>query len=278
MTAATIPTVASTTGPRRAQRRIFGSSFLLGAVGLVLFALVWEISPRTGLVDDRYFPTFSAVVSTLVKELTDATYWSAVGVTMKTWATGLGIATLAGGLGGFAVGLSVTLRRFTTTTVEFLRPIPSVALIPVAVLAFGVSMTSILSLVIYACFWQVFIQVMYGAADVDSVARSTARVYGLGPLAQLRYVVFPTSLPFLMTGIRLAGTVALVLTITGELVIGTPGLGSRLLVAQASGAIEKMFALVVVAGLLGVIIDQSMRRIERYVLRWHPSVRSEVAA
>ena len=96
-------------------------------------------------------------------------------------------------------------------------------------------------------------------------------------LAQLRYVVFPTSLPFLMTGIRLAGTVALALTITGELVIGTSGLGRRLLVAQASGAIEKMFALVVVAGLLGVIIDQSMRRIERYVLRWHPSVRSEVA-
>jgi ABC-type nitrate/sulfonate/bicarbonate transport system permease component len=177
---------------------------------------------------------------------------------------------------GFIIGSSMFLRKFTNSTVEFLRPIPSVALIPLAVLLFGVKIESTLMLVVYASFWQVFIQVLYGVADVDNVAMQTAKSYGLSSMARVRHVVFPTALPYLMTGIRLAASVALILAITAELVIGSPGLGREIALAQSGGAISGMYALVLATGLIGVVINLLMRFIERKTLSWHSSIRSEV--
>jgi ABC-type nitrate/sulfonate/bicarbonate transport system permease component len=130
--------------------------------------------------------------------------------------------------------------------------------------------------VVYASFWQVLIQVMYGVQDVDPVAEETARSYGLGILARIRHVLWPTALPYVMTGVRLAAAVALVLAITAELIIGAPGLGNRIAVAQTSGAVPAMYALVVVTGMLGVLINVAARAVEHRVLAWHQSVRGEV--
>jgi ABC-type nitrate/sulfonate/bicarbonate transport system permease component len=80
-----------------------------------------------------------------------------------------------------------------------------------------------------------------------------------------------------MTGIRLAASVALVLTITGELLIGgTKGIGEQIAVAQSSIAVPSMYALIVVSGLIGLIANLATRRAERVVLAWHPSVRREL--
>jgi ABC-type nitrate/sulfonate/bicarbonate transport system permease component len=110
------------------------------------------------------------------------------------------------------------------------------------------------------------------------VARETARSYQLGLWHRVRYLVWPTTLPYAVTGIRLATSVALILTITGELILGTPGLGKRMDVAYTSGAVASMYALVVVTGLIGVAANVVTRRAERWVLVWHPSVRGEVPA
>jgi ABC-type nitrate/sulfonate/bicarbonate transport system permease component len=122
----------------------------------------------------------------------------------------------------------------------------------------------------------VLIQVLYGVQDVDPVADETARSYGLGAWARIRYVVWPTALPYVMTGVRLAAAVALVLAITAELVIGAPGLGNRIALAQASNAVPSMYALIAVTGLLGVAINLAARATERHLLSWHQSIRGEV--
>jgi len=114
--------------------------------------------------------------------------------------------------------------------------------------------------------------------DVDPVADETARSYGLGWWYRIRYVLWPTALPYVFTGVRLAAAVALVLAITAELVIGAPGLGKEIAVAQASNAIPALYALIVVTGLLGVCINLLARAAERRLLRWHQSVRGELPA
>lgn len=215
-------------------------------------------------------------MAALVVDFGLTAFWVAVGETMKAWFLGLLIAVAAAVLLGFIIGSSGFLRKATNSTIEFLRPIPSVALIPLAVLLFGVKIESSLLLIVYASFWQVLIQVLYGVADVDMVANNTAKTYGLGRMARIRYVVFPTALPYLMTGVRLAAAVALVLAITAELVIGSPGLGREIALAQSGGAISGMYALVLATGLIGVLINIVMRQIEKRILAWHSSVRSEV--
>lgn len=253
-------------------------SWLLGLAGVATFVLVWELAPRAGLVDGRFLPPFSEVGRALVARVQTGTFWTALVDTLITWAIGLSIAVVAGILLGMVIGSVVVLRDATASTIEFLRPIPSVALIPLAVLMFGTARPSTLLLVIYATFWQVLVQVLYGVQDVDPVARDTARTYRFRFLTEGLRLVWPTTLPYAMTGFRLGATVALILTITGELIIGTPGLGKLLALTQQSGQVAAMYAIVVVTGLLGVVVNVGARMVERRVLHWHPSVRRETSS
>ncbi|UOB08925.1 ABC transporter permease [Streptomyces sp. HP-A2021] len=254
-----------------------GVNAALGAAGLAAFLALGEAVPRLGLVEETYFPPTSRIAGALADETSDSAFWTALGDTLTGWALGLAIASCAGIVVGVLISVVPYLRAATASTIEFLRPIPSVALIPLAVLLYGTELRSVLLLVVYASFWQVLIQVLYGVQDVDPVADETARSYGLGTWARIRHVLWPTALPYVMTGVRLAAAVALILAITSELVIGAPGLGKRIGVAQASQAVPEMYALIVVTGLLGLLINVGARTVERRALAWHQSVRGEVA-
>ena len=278
MSSKTLTSGAAAPSAERQHRQVrkVPTKQLLGLAGILGFLLTWELIPRLGLIDPNYLPPASEVIAALVVDFGLTAFWVAVGETMKAWFLGLLMAVAAAVVLGFIIGSSNFLRKATNSTIEFLRPIPSVALIPLAVLMFGVKIESSLLLIVYAAFWQVLIQVLYGVADVDMVANNTAKTYGLGRMARIRYVVFPTALPYLMTGVRLAAAVALVLAITAELVIGSPGLGREIALAQSGGAISGMYALVLATGLIGVLINMLMRFIEKKTLSWHSSVRSEV--
>jgi ABC-type nitrate/sulfonate/bicarbonate transport system permease component len=254
-----------------------GANIALGATGLAAFLALGEAVPRLGLVKEAYFPPTSRIAEAFADELSDSTFWTALGDTLTGWALGLAMAAIAGIVFGVLVSVVPCLREATASTIEFLRPIPSVALIPLAVLLYGTELRSVLLLVVYASFWQVLIQVLYGVQDVDPVADETARSYGLGTWARIRHVLWPTALPYVMTGVRLAAAVALILAITAELVVGAPGLGKRIGVMQASQAVPEMYALIVVTGLLGLLINVGARSVERRALAWHQSVRGEVA-
>ena len=268
-------TFASINSTRGARRKSV-PTWLLGVVGLAGLMAVLETVPRLGVVDRRFLPPFSQMVERLSSMVGTAEFWQSLGETLRGWSIGLAIAVVVGVSLGIVLGSIPLLRAATSSTIEFLRPIPSVALIPLAVLLYGTDIRATLLLVVYAAFWQVLIQVLYGARDVDPVVRETARSYQFSPWTRVRTVIWPTALPYVLTGFRLAAAVALVLEVTGELIIGTPGIGNQIAVAQTSGAYDTMYALVIVAGLVGVTVNFLARAVERRVLRWHPSVRREV--
>ncbi|MGB3441571.1 MAG: ABC transporter permease [Actinophytocola sp.] len=251
---------------------------LLGLAGLAGFGVLLEIAPRVGLVPARYAPPTSEILGTLAEQAGRGEFWVAVGDTLRTWLLGLVIAIALGVAIGVVIGSVPVLRTATASTIEFLRPIPSVALIPLVVVLYGSAVEATLILVVYAAFWQVLIQTLAGVADIDPVAADTARSYHLNRWARIRWLVWPTALPYVVTGVRLAATVALILTITGELVIGSPGLGQEIANARSSGAVPVMYALIVVTGVFGVAANVVTRAAERKALAWHPSVRTEVAA
>jgi len=269
-----VTTVATPVTTRRVRRRARGGDAALGAAGALVVVALQEALTRTGVVDADYLPPFSAIAAELARRLSEPEFWQAVVDTVQGWAVGLLIATALGVVAGVVIGSLPLVRELTSSTVEFLRPIPSVALIPLVVLLFGTRPASSIILVVYAAVWQVLVQVLHGVADVDPVARDTARSYRFSPWRTARSVVWPTALPYVLTGFRLAAAVALVLEITAELVIGVPGLGHAIGVAQSSGAVETTYALVIVVGLLGVAVNLLARAVEKRALAWHPSVRS----
>ena len=274
--AAALPSRARAPHRRRRSTALRWRRVLLGAAGIVGFLLLWEIASRTGLVNPQYLPPPTVVFGELFRQLTTATFWTAVRQTMTSWAIGLAIVAVSGTVLGFLIGLSRFLKRFTASTIEFLRPIPSVALVPLAVLVFGIKPESAILLIVYAGFWQMLIQVLYGVSDVDPVAESTARTYGLGRWARIRYVVWPSALPYIVTGLRLSATIALVLAITAELVIGVPGIGSQIVLAQNGARVPTVYALALATGVLGLLVNFALRLVETRLLSWHSSIRSEV--
>lgn len=259
---------------RRYARRRYGP-VAMGTLGVALFLIVWEVFSQFGPVNSHHFPPPSTVIPTFIRSLTLQEFWVAVGQTMTAWALGLAISVVSALVVGLIIGSSRFLRVWTHSVVEFLRPIPAVGLIPVAALLFGPRIGAELMIIVFACFWIVVIQVIYGIADVDKVARDTARTMRLGPIDMVRYLVFPTLLPYLVTGIRLAATVALILAVTVELIVGTPGLGHQVAQAQMNDSPPAMFALIITTGLLGILINLVTRTVANKVLFWHASVRGE---
>ncbi|WP_125775435.1 ABC transporter permease [Antribacter gilvus] len=260
----------------RSTTRVPG--WALGLAGVAVFLLLLQILPTAGVIDRRFFPPASEMFGALSSWLVAPQFWTALGQTLTTWITGLAIAFVAGSVLGILIGEIPGMRALTASTIEFLRPVPSVALVPLVVMLYGPTMQSTLILVVYASIWQVLLQVLAGVGSVDPVADDTARSYRFSLWTRVRTVTLPSALPYVMTGLRLAASVALILTLTGELLIGTPGLGSLLIDARASGQYPLIYALVLVAGALGLAVNLIFRQIERRTMFWHPSIRGEVAA
>lgn len=263
---------------RRRARWVAVGPYALGLAGILGFLTLWQLFSMFGPVNSRHLPPPTLVIPVFVQNLGFTAFWETIGQTLWAWFLGLTFSTLGGLAVGLVIGSSRFLREATHSTIEFLRPIPSVGLIPLAALLFGPRIGSELLVVIYGCFWIVLIQVLYGVADVDKVANDTVRTMRMNWIDRVRFLVLPTLLPYLITGIRLAATVALILAISSELIIGTPGLGKSVAQAQLNDNPPAMFALILTAGVLGIIVNVVFRFIERKVLFWHASVRSEVAA
>jgi ABC-type nitrate/sulfonate/bicarbonate transport system permease component len=240
-------------------------------VGVAAVLAVSELVARTGAIAS--LPPATLVVARLWAEVREPAFWAAVGDTLQGWAVGLAVAIVVAIPLGLAIGLNELLFRATRPVIEFLRPVPSVALLPVAILLYGIGLPSKVFLAAIGAFWQLLILSVYGARDLDPVHREVARSYRIGRLRRFAWVTLPGAVRYLATGLRIASTVALLLSVTAELLIGAPGLGREMNLARQGGAVDLTYALIVAAGLLGWGLNLVFVRFERSVLRWHPSQR-----
>jgi ABC-type nitrate/sulfonate/bicarbonate transport system permease component len=246
--------------------------------GLLGVLALFELLSRAELINPRFFPPVSEMFGRLVEEAGTGAFWSAVGNTLQGWALGLGIACAIAIPAGILIGSTPLLYRALRGVIEFLRPIPSVALVPLAVLIYGSGLESKVFLAAFASTWPLLMQTLYGVQDVDPVATDTARSFGFSRGARLLRVTLPSAVPYIATGIRISAAVALILVVTAELVIGSPGLGRQINLARQGGNVELMYALILATGLLGMALNAVFARAEHRVLHWHPSQRREVAA
>ena len=247
--------------------------WVLGTAGVAVVLVVFELAARLELLPARWFPPPSEILRALADEAVTAEFWKTVWATLRGWAMGLGIAALVAIPVGMLIGAIPFLYRQVRVVIEFLRPIPSVALIPVAVLLFGTGFGGKVFLASFAATWPLLFQSMYGVQDVDPVARDTARAYRLGRVRQALFVTLPSAAPYIATGLRVSSAVALILVVTGELVIGSAGVGNAIAVARSGGDVAVAYGYIAVAGLLGLALNTLFKIVERPVLHWHPGQR-----
>lgn len=230
---------------------------------------------RAGLVPAASLPPASMIVATTAAILADPAFLAHVAGTLAAWAVGLGVATALAVPAGIVLGSFERSRVAAAAAIDFLRPIPSVALIPLVILLLGRGLDMKVALVAYASAWPILVNTIAGARDVDPVARDTARAYGLGRLAVLRRVTLPAAAPFAFTGVRISAAIALIVVVSAELIAGGgSGIGTWMLgVSQAGVPRELLYAGIVVTGLLGLTLNGLLAVAERRLFAWHHRVR-----
>jgi ABC-type nitrate/sulfonate/bicarbonate transport system permease component len=273
--------VATTPGEARRRGARFGegrtAEVLVGVVSVALALGLWELTSRAGWISERDLPSMTAAFRELWSLGQTSDFWIAFFQTVRGWALGLGLAAALAIPIGILLGSSDFAARAFRVPIEFLRPIPSAALIPLLFLTLGTNIKSEIFLATFGAFWPIFMQTMYGVRDVDPVALETARSFGIGKRETLFRITLPSSVPYIVTGIRISSTVALILAFTAELFMGIPGLGQMVNFAQAYGLYDQLYALAVATGFLGVGIHLLMSAFERRALRWHASQRGASA-
>ncbi|WP_131742273.1 ABC transporter permease [Actinomadura roseirufa] len=250
-----------------------------GAAGVAGLVVVLEVVSRTGLVDDTALPPASTVLREAGRLAVDQDFLVDVGATLKAWAGGLLLSVLVAVPLGVLLGSVPVLNTASRALVELCRPIPSVALIPLATIAFSTVVQQKMALIFYACLWPILVNTLYALRDVDPVAKESLRSFGFGTPAVLWRVSLPSAAPFIATGVRIAASVALIVVISTELVAGgDDGVGLYLNETQAGGGRnDLLLAGACWAGALGLVANAGLIWLERIAFRWQ-SARSEGVA
>jgi len=238
--------------------------------GIFIFFLILELVTRLELVPPIYLPRASTVVRRMVELLQDPKFLSHVVATLHAWAVGLALATLISVPVGILIGTSELAYKMTSPLIEFMRPIPSVALIPLGILLWGQGFSMKVILVAYAATWPILFNTLYGVHDVDPIAVQTARCFGLKQAAILRRISLPSAAPFIFTGIRISAAIALIVVIGAELLASADsGIGSYILfVSSNGGQMDSVLAGAAIAGIIGALINSALGLIDRRLFGW----------
>jgi NitT/TauT family transport system permease protein len=243
----------------------------LGAAGLAAVFGVAELVVWAGRVDPAVFPLPSTVLGQAVSLVTNSAFVAAVGSTMAVWAEAMAITVAIAVPAGAVLGVLPKVEPAVRPVIEFLRPLPSVVLVPLVLLIVQNTTGTEVVVIVFAAVWPVLINTVYGLREVDPAAKETLRSFGFGPLAVTWRVSLPSAAPFIATGVRIAASLGFVVAIAVELVgVGMNGLGA--FAGQAQGgadAVPVMIAVAIWAGIIGLALNFVFTGAERRAFRWH---------
>lgn len=248
---------------------------MLGAGTVMAFLAVWELLARAAVFPANSIPAASLVLAEFVGLLGAPGFWAAVWDTVSVALLGLLLIVLIASPLALLIGLVRPVQESVWFVMEFLKPIPPVALIPLGLLLWGPSPGMKLFLIVLGAIWPLLTQLIYGIREINGVGADTARSYRLGWWLTTSRLVVPSTLPFALTGLRISASIAVIVAVVTEMIGGAAGLGQNVVVAQSAGALAEMYALILTAGLLGLALNAAFRGLEKPLLFWHPSIRQE---
>lgn len=249
-------------------------SVLLPVGGVLLLLSAWQFM-ATMVVVSSGLPTAIETLWRLVEIAASAEFWKAAGQTAISAGIGFGIAVMIAIPLGILIGISELFYRASRVLLEFVKPIPSIVVLPLVVLVVGINSTMAEVLVVFSVVPTLVVVVAAGARDTDPTLLDTGRSYRYTWLRRQRQIVLPSAIPFIVTGARISVSAALMTAVMAEIVGGAPGLGAVLESYRRINAADFVFAYVVAIGILGVLINYSMFSVEKWLLRARPPVSDE---
>lgn len=233
--------------------------------------LIWEIAGATGLVADTVMPRPSTILATAARLTASGELFTHLGVSAARALAGL---VVGGGIGfalGIANGVSRLSETLTDTTLQMIRNIPHLALIPLVILWFGIGEGAKLFLVALGVFFPIYLNTLHGIRNVDPQLIEMGRAYGMNGRTLFRRVVLPGALPSIFVGLRYGLGIMWLTLIVAETLSASSGLGYMAMQAREFMILDVVVLSILLYAALGKLADTLTRALERRALKWSPA-------
>lgn len=258
--------------PSRASGADHRPKRLLQIAGIVVAVAVWYVFAK-GRGHHLGIPLPSEVAHKLVDLGRTAKFWTSLRETVVSALVGFVCSVAVGVPLGLLNGLDKRIMLSSQFVLDFLRTIPPVAVMPLLLLVYGGSSKMVVVLIMFGAVWPLLLQTTYAMQQVSPQLKQVGVAYHLGRGDTFRFIYWPSVLPFLMAGLRIALTLSLLLAVVGGYFGQAPGLGKDLNDTLLGGDTAAMFVYAFVVALLGVLLNTAFLAVQRRLLAWHPSVR-----
>lgn len=262
-------------GPPLSATGLRAIAALQSTMVLTVLLAVWWSASHMQWVSKVFLPTPEATISSLLQGLnigiSGRPRGELVGFTVSTverMVLGWLLASFAGVALGALIGISSTARAWVLPTLEFLRPLPASAVMPLGISIFGLSPSMVLFVVAFGAMWPVLLATIHGFATVEERLREVATALQMSRGAFIWKVGLPSAMPDILAGMRLSMTVSLIVAVVGEMIASQSGLGQAILLASRSFRASELFAGIALLGGIGFVSNTLLSVVEKKLLRW----------
>jgi ABC-type nitrate/sulfonate/bicarbonate transport system permease component len=239
--------------------------------GFVLIAILlaaWEYASAVRLIDPVSMPRVSLIAASWLKSIDGGALLQALLPTLGRIFAGFTLAFIVAVPLGLLMGSVPLVYRTLEPLTELIRPIPSSAYIPVAILFLGIDNEMKVFVIFLACLFPILLNTYGGVRGIDPVLIDTGRTFGLSRLKALWQIVLPAALPSVLTGMRISLGIALIVSVVAEMIAGNSGIGYFILDMQRVFRVPEMFAGIFTLGILGFMINFIFLKVEGRLLHW----------
>lgn len=233
-----------------------------------VLVLVWHVIASAQLVSPVFLPSPARVAAALERGFLKDTLYAEFLQTVGRMAVGWLFASILAIAAGTLISMSGSLKRYLTPTLEFLRPLPAPATIPLFATMLGLNEQMIITVISFGAIWPTLLATIHGFGAVDRRLYEVGGALGLSRLSFVLKIALPSAAPDILSGMRLSLTIALILTVVCEMIAGTGGLGYWILNYGRLFRADSLFAGVILLGLIGLTANFFMSRVEIFILRW----------
>lgn len=241
---------------------------MLNVLSPILLLGLWEVVARLGLIDTRYFPAPSSILSTLVELLRSGELWANTQVSLRRLFLGFLVGGIPALVLGVVMGLSRALRAFIDPIIAATYPVPKSAILPLILLIFGLGEGSKIAMVAIGVFYPVVINATTGVLEINKIYLDVGQHFRATRWQMFRTIAVPGALPFIMTGIKLGLGMGLILIAIAEMIGAKQGLGFMIWNAWEILSVETMYVGLLVIALIGFVLTLLLNELERWLIPW----------
>jgi NitT/TauT family transport system permease protein len=238
------------------------------SAAIVLFLLAWEFAPRFGFINRTFLPPFSEVVIRGVQFAAEGKLLPQILVSLERAAGGFALGVITAVPLGLLLGWYGPLERFLNPLLQLLRQTNPVSLFPVFIMFFGIGYMTNVAIIYWVVVWPILLGTVNGVTYADPALVKYARSVGLSPVSMFAKVIFPSAVPSIITGMRLAATYSFLMLVISEMVGASSGLGYLIVNAQYLMSIHLLYVGVIVLALLGIFSNWMLMLLERRLTTW----------